>query len=99
MIPILRLNQPEDHAKAEQLLRRLRLDPMDFILGRGEFAGKPEIVRGILAAVAQRGDAALVDVSRKFDDPNFTVDRIRVSPDDTRAAAERLPAEQMAALR
>jgi len=99
MIPILRLDQPEDCAKAEELLRRLRLDPMDFILSRGEFAGKPEIVRGILAAVAQRGDAALVEVSRKFDDPNFTADRIRVSPDETRAAAERLPAEQMAALR
>jgi histidinol dehydrogenase len=99
MIPILRLTQPSDRTRAEQLLQELRLDPRDFALGSGWSAKESGVVRTILADVAHRGDAALVDVSRKFDDPNFSAERIRVSPDETRAAAERLPAEQTAALR
>lgn len=50
-------------------------------------------VRAILADVKSRGDAALVDYTKRFDCPDFTESLIRVSADDAAAAlkAERSP--------
>jgi len=53
----------------------------------------------ILADVARRGDDAIVDVSRKFDDPNFSANQIRISIDEMRDGAKRVPADQLAAIR
>lgn len=96
MIPILHLSNTADRERAEALLRKLRLDPRDLILGTSK---DDESVRQILADVARRGDEAIVEISRRFDDPDFTAAHIRVTPDEMRAAAERVPAEQMAAVR
>jgi len=99
MIPVLSLSISSERQRVEELLRRLRLDPVDLALNRGEFASKAQVVQGILKDVAERGDAALVELSRKFDDPNFSADQIRVRQDEMREAAARVPAEQMEALR
>jgi histidinol dehydrogenase len=96
MIPILHLINEADRARAEALLRKLRLDPRDLILGASE---DDQVVRDILADVARRGDDAIVETARKFDDPAFTADQIRVRPDEMKQAAARVPAEQMSALR
>jgi histidinol dehydrogenase len=83
----------------EALLGRVRLDPAELALSRGERAKEAAAVLGILNDVANRGDEAIVESSRRFDDPNFTAEQIRVSPTEMAAAAARVPAELMAALR
>ncbi len=99
MIPILKLSVDADRAKVEDLLARLRLDPKDIALSRGERAKMVAAVNAIMADVAERGDAALVDSARKFDDPNFSAGQIRVTQDEMRQATVRVPADQLAAVR
>jgi histidinol dehydrogenase len=100
MIPILHSGQPDDLRRIEGLLRRLRLDPMDLGIGKGE-NGTREMatVMNIVADVAKRGDDAVVEQAQKFDDPEFTVDQIRVSPEEMAEAAGRITAEQKSALK
>src|SRR5690606_4388196 len=81
------------------ILRRLRLDAVEMALQRGERAKMVQDVQAILADVAERGDEAIVDLARRFDDPDFSADQLRVMPEEMRAAAGRVPAELMAALR
>ena len=83
MIPILRLGNPADLKKAEALLGKLRLDPRQMIL---ESAEDDASVRAILQDVARRGDAAIVDTAKRFDDSNFTAKDIRVSAEEIAAA-------------
>jgi histidinol dehydrogenase len=99
MIPILRLNDPADAQRVEALLGRLRLDPAAVATGEGTYARPMAAVQEMLADVRRRGDEAIVDSARKFDDPNFTADQIRVSREEMQAAAARVPAEQLAAVR
>lgn len=96
MIPILKLSDAKDRQRAQALLDKLRLDPRDLIL---ETSKDDEAVRNILADVARRGDQAIVDSARRFDDPEFTAGQIRVMPDEMRSALTRVPAEQMSAVR
>ena len=96
-IPIMNLEG--DRARVEGLLRALRLDPVEIALSRGKLADATEAVRRILNDVAERGDAAIVESSHKFDDPNFTIEQIRVTPDEMRDAVGRVPEHQMRALR
>jgi histidinol dehydrogenase len=99
MIPILHLNLPAERKRIEQLLDDLRLSPLSAVLEDGIRAGQLQTVRRIMADVARRGDAALVDSARKFDDPDFSAGRLRVSPQEMAAAAARLPKDQLDALR
>jgi histidinol dehydrogenase len=99
VIPTLKLSNEADRQKVETLLRRLRLDPRDVALNRGERAKAVTIVNAILADVAERGDAAVVESSQRFDDPDFTAEQIRVSAAEMREAAGRVPADQMEAVR
>jgi histidinol dehydrogenase len=96
MIPVFQLDADRD--RIEQLLRKLRLDPVDTALNVGERANQSGEVMAILADVARRGDDAIVDVARKFDDPNFTKDQIRITQDQMREGAKRVPADQLAAI-
>src|SRR5580658_1087154 len=98
MIPILQYNDATHRQRVRDLLANLRLDPRSAASG-GARDKKIAAVQSILADVAARGDAALVDVSRKFDDPNFSPDQIRVPQDQMQAAAARLPENQKLALR
>jgi histidinol dehydrogenase len=96
MIPTFRLSDPDDRGRVEALLRKLRLDPRDLVLGHQDDVAS---VQAILADVAKRGDAALVDIARRFDDPGFTSEQIRVRPDEMKAAASRVGSELTNALR
>jgi histidinol dehydrogenase len=99
MIPILHLSKPEERARVEAILKALSLDPVEIALNQGPHARHVPTVQAILADVAKRGDEAVVDLSRKFDDPDFTRDQIRVTPEEMRDAAARVPPEQLAAVR
>lgn len=98
MIPILRLESPSDRQAVEGILRRLRLDAAEIALSRGALAEANETVRKILADVSERGDAAIVELSRRFDDPSFSAEQIRVSPQEMSEAAGRISAEQRQAI-
>jgi histidinol dehydrogenase len=95
MIPILRLGNADDRQHVERLLRQLRLDPVEVALGGG---GAAAATQQVLADVAKRGDDAIVDLARQFDDPAFTAEQIRVAPEEMRAAARRVSPELSAAL-
>ncbi len=98
MIPTLLFSSGNDRLKIEALLNELRLDPADLALNRGERSIQAAAVQKILADVSQRGDAALVEVCRAFDDPNFLLSQIRVTADEMSEAAARVPAAQLSAV-
>jgi histidinol dehydrogenase len=99
MIPILRLDVQSERQHADRLLAQLRLDPKEVAVAQGPRAKEVAAVEKILADVAARGDYAVVESSQKFDDPAFTADQIRVTPQEMKAAAGRVVPEVMAALR
>ncbi len=99
IIPTYQLSDPTGRRAIEALLAALRLDPIDLALNRGAHAAKAAIVAQILADVAAHGDDAIADLSRKFDDSNFTVDQIRIKSEEMEAAAARVPAAQLKAIR
>src|SRR5688500_17494940 len=96
MIPVLNLSDSADRQRVETLLAKLRLDPKQLATRQDEPMAN---VQQMLADVAQRGDAALVDISRRFDDPNFSADQIRVTPEEMRDAIPRVAPDVMSAIR
>jgi histidinol dehydrogenase len=96
MIPILRLKNEGDRKQIETLLDGLRLDPATVALASDDAAAA---VQATLRDVAQRGDAAVVESARRFDDPEFDASMIRVTQSEMDAAAGRITPEQLAALR
>jgi histidinol dehydrogenase len=68
-------------AAAEKRLERIRGRIFDY--PRKDFAA----VSRILADVRRRGDAALVDYTRRFDAPGFRIEDLRVGPAEFRRAA------------
>ncbi len=56
-------------------------------------------VKAVLADVAQRGDAALAEYTRRFDCPDFTEAMLRVPQADIDAALEQIPARDLEILR
>jgi histidinol dehydrogenase len=58
-----------------------------------------EAVRAIVADVRARGDAALLDYTRRFDGHALSAERIRVGAEEIDAAAARCPPEVLDALR
>ena len=99
MIPILHLNDENERQQVEQLLEQLRLNPKEIAVAQGPRAKDVAAVERILKDVAERGDEAVVESARRFDDPNFSIEQIRVSPDEMKSAAARVVPEVMAALR
>jgi histidinol dehydrogenase len=57
------------------------------------------VVAAIIDNVAARGDAALVEYTNRFDRVALTADRLRLSPREIAAGAERAEPETVAALR
>jgi histidinol dehydrogenase len=98
MIPVFDFTTEEGRKGVEGILRALSLDPVEYAIG-GKNAHALHDVQEILAAVAKGGDAAVVASSQKFDDPEFTVEQIRVSEKEMAEAHRRLPAEQLVAIR
>jgi len=99
MIPILRLNVESERKQVDSLLAQLRLDPKEVAVAQGPRAKDVAAVERILADVATRGDEAVVESSQKFDDPKFSIEQIRVTPEEMTSAAGRVVPEVMAALR
>ncbi len=99
MIPILELGKHDDAARVEALLGELRLDPLDLATGRGHRAEQTAAVQKILADVAARGDEAVVEICRKFDDPDFSLAQMRVTQAEMAQAAKQVPVAQLAAVR
>ena len=67
-----------------------------WLAGRSMPEGQVETaVRDMLSAVRGRGDAALVDYTRKFDCPDFAPP-LRVESGAIAAAADRIPADHRA---
>lgn len=91
MIPVLDVSSPEDRRRLHDFLSRLRLSARDLTLERGPLSEAGRSVREIVADVADRGDAALVDAARRFDDPIFTIDQLRADRDQLQAALDRTP--------
>jgi histidinol dehydrogenase len=98
MIPILHLTNASERATIDELLRRLRLNAADLALNRGHLAEANESVRAIVQDVAERGDAALVEAARRFDDPSFTAEQLVVTPREMTDALDRTPRELRDAL-
>jgi histidinol dehydrogenase len=99
MLPILTLSVAADRARLDALLASLRLDPRSMLLPGSDLAAKHDAVRDILVDVAKRGDAALVDLAKRFDDPSFDATKLRVSRDEMRAAHARCAPALIAAMR
>ncbi len=98
MIPTLFLNTTDGRAAVEALLNDLRLDVAQLTAG-GKYARETAAVREIIADVAERGDDALVEISRRFDSEHFTSAEIRVDAAEMKDAVDRVPANQLAAIR
>ncbi|MGD9538586.1 MAG: histidinol dehydrogenase [Alphaproteobacteria bacterium] len=65
-------------------------------------AAEPDVARdvaAIIAAVRSRGDAALIDYTRRFDRVALAPESLRIGADEIEAAAAACPAEVVAALR
>src|SRR5687768_4990826 len=99
MIPVLNLKIDAERQQVEQLLRKLRLDPAEVALSSGDRGEQAAAVQKILADVASRGDEAVVESAKKFDDPDFTAAQMRVMPQEMGEAASRLPPNLIEALR
>jgi len=56
------------------------------------------VVRGIIADVRARGDAALIELTNKFDRANVTVETLKLSAAEIEAALGKVSKEQMAAI-
>lgn len=97
MIPIW--SDATDRDLIERLLGKLRLDVRALLLDGGELQRENESVRRMLVDVATRGDAALIDLIHRFDDPNFDPRRLRVTKDEMRDAASRVSKELVDAIR
>ena len=84
--PSFTVTGPEDFGPLRTLLA-----------SREEAAGDAaDKVRRILADVAGRGDAALVELTTRFDCPSFTPDCLRVAPDAIAAARQAVPEADIA---
>lgn len=57
------------------------------------------VARDWMDKIIARGDAALVEYIQKFDDSNFTVDRLRVMPEEIQAAYRKVPANTVEMIR
>ena len=99
MIPILNNTVPTDRARIEALLNNLFLNPVTTAVNLGERAAQNDSVQQILAAVARDGDETVVATAKFFDDPNFTIEQIRVSASEISEAAAAIPADQLSAIR
>lgn len=82
-LPVYQYDDASDRAKIDALLGRLRAQAS----GGGEVAA---VVADIIDQVRDRGDHAVVESMRKWTDPDFTAERIRVSADELDAAGKSL---------
>ncbi len=99
MLPIL--HSPGDSAQIEALRAKLSLKPL-LLEGLDDEdpagASKFETVRGILRDVQKRGDAAVLDYTRKFDKAGISLETMRVNESTIEAAVKNASPSFLAAL-
>lgn len=79
MLPLLEYDKPSDRERVDALIERLRAQVTDC----GDVA---EATAAIVENVRRRGDDAVVEYMRRWTDPAFAADRIRVTADEMAAA-------------
>ncbi|MCS7033576.1 MAG: histidinol dehydrogenase [Phycisphaerae bacterium] len=97
MLPIWKLENSHDRMKVEARLERLRIHPARWLTD-AELAARVQVVRETIADVAERGDAAVVEAARRFDDPRFTREQIAVTDQELSAAGNRVNREVLQAM-
>jgi histidinol dehydrogenase len=88
-------------------MRILRTGDRDFreqfaaVVNRGkENQGEVEaLVRDVLEGVRTRGDGALVEYAKRFDDVDLSPSQLRVPQEEIEKAYEKLPKEDLEALK
>ena len=89
MIRILRADGDEGTAFLKELaVRRAAVS-----------AEAEEVVRPILTEVREKGDTALLEYARRFDEASLTPGTLRVTPDEVKQAVDHLQPEAIEALR
>ena len=89
------------------MVLRLRTDAPDFgeefkrLLGskREQSVDVGEVVKAIIADVRDRGDAAVIEYTQRFDHLELTPETLRLSDEEIDAAIAGIPEEQMKALK
>lgn len=66
---------------------------------REDSADVDDTVAGIISDVRARGDAALVELTEKFDRVSLTTNTLRITGDEIRSAVASVPEEQITALK
>jgi histidinol dehydrogenase len=97
-ISIVRADQADGQEKLSQIKQRLSLAPM---LLAGLEATSDSItaqVQHIIADVRRRGDEAILEYTRRFDHPDFSLDDLRVPQEDIDAALQAADDKFLAAL-
>ncbi|MEP7286530.1 MAG: histidinol dehydrogenase [Chloroflexota bacterium] len=56
------------------------------------------LAQSVIEQVRQHGDSALVEYTRQFDAPNYSVDQLKATPDDFARARDEVGAEVVAAI-
>ncbi len=87
-------------------MRRLDTSQPDFEQHFAALAGQAhattervdQAVAAIIADVRARGDAALLDLTARFDGLSLSPNRLRITPEETEAASAAVPPDLMAAL-
>lgn len=74
-IPVVRWSEAS-HEERQRIMKRSQAD----------LDGARASARSWIDQIEQRGDAALLDYIREFDDKNFSLDRLRVTKEDIAAA-------------
>jgi histidinol dehydrogenase len=96
---VWKTSAPEFRESFSSLRRRLSLSEGLRAAGESAKESPLEAVRRMIGDVRARGDAALLDYTKKFDRCTLTADRLRVSSDEIARAVARCPADLLDALK
>ncbi len=92
-----------DSVKAIQVreLSKLSADELSVVMRRAEqdIASLLPTAQAVIERVRHDGDAALVDYTRQFDAPNYSVEMLRATPEDFARAEAEVGPEVVAAIR
>ncbi len=88
IIPLIDLDSSKGPSTADRLIDELKLDVCSLIAG--PLATREAEVRQIMRQVLERGSDALIEIARRFDDPNFTHERLTVTRDEMKSAHDEI---------
>ncbi|HCD31303.1 MAG TPA: histidinol dehydrogenase [Phycisphaerales bacterium] len=91
MLPVYDIATSQGQADYQARLTRLKSTA-------SAFSEQAQLVSAILQDVQQHGDDAIVKYMRKWTDPDFTADRIKVSAAELDAAEKQLPGDLRSAI-